>query len=367
MKVLHLSSEASWRGGEQQIAYLAEALQQQSVEVMIACRQGSPVEVFCQEHNISHHSLPFRNSLDIYSAWKIRQLCRRWQPDILHAHSSKSHSLTWLASHFGSKAPIVLSRRVAFPIRRSSLNIKKYNHPLVRRVLCVTESVKEKVVPLLADPSKAVVIHDGVDLSQYTPHSSGQTNYLKERYQLPENAFLVGTTAAFTKEKDYPTFLYVAKKVIKNAPEQEVFFIAMGEGSERSDIEALAKKLNIDHRIIFTGFIPEAKSLLGGLDLFLFTSTNEGLGSSLLDAFASGTAVVATKAGGIPEIVSHEETGLLAPVGDFSLLADHVQRLWEDAGLRNRLAQAALRYVQEFDKNVIAQKTLEVYQDILQE
>lgn len=367
MKVLHLSSEGSWRGGEQQIAYLAEALLQQSVEVMIACRQGSPVEAFCVKNNIPYLSLPFRNSLDVYSAWKIRQLCRRWQPDVLHAHSSKSHSLAWLAAQFGSKAPIILSRRVAFPVKPSSLNIKKYNHPLLCRVLCVTEAVRKKVLPLLDNPSKAIVIHDGIDLSQYTPRSTSQANYFKERYQLPANSFLVGTTAAFTKEKDYPAFLYAAEKVIKNTPEKEVFFIAMGEGPERAAMEALAKKLNIDHRVIFTGFIQEAKTLLGELDLFLFTSTNEGLGSSLLDAFASGTAVVATKAGGIPEIVLHEETGLLAPVGDANILAEHTLRLLKDEAFRKQLAKTAQTFVQVFDKTIIAQKTLQVYKEVLQE
>lgn len=366
MKVLHLSSERSWRGGEQQIAYLAEALQQQSVKVMVACRQGSSFEEYCKKNNITYKSLPFRNSLDVYSAWQVKQLCRRWQPDILHIHSSKSHSIAWLASLLGNNIPLVLSRRVAFPIRQSSLNTKKYNHPQLRKVICITEAVKKKVLPLLFDPSQAVVIHSGIDLSHYPPQPV--TNYLKEHFQLPANSFLVGTIAAFTKEKDYSTFLLTAEKVIKNAckQKQEIYFIAMGEGSEKPAMEALAKKRHIRSRLIFTGFIPEAKNHLQELDLFLFTSTNEGLGTSLLDAFASKVPVVATDAGGIPEIVRHEETGLLAPVGDSSLLAHHIQRLWQDTQFRNQLVQNAFRFVQGFDKNITAQKTLMVYRNILQ-
>jgi glycosyltransferase involved in cell wall biosynthesis len=366
LKVLHLSSERSWRGGEQQIAYLIDELTGAGIESIVACRTGSAFEAYCIKNSITYKSLPFRNSLDVYSAWQIRLLCRRWQPDILHIHSSKSHSIAWLASLLGNNIPLVLSRRVAFSIRQSSLNIKKYNHPQLRKVICITEAVKKKVLPLLADPSQALVIHSGIDLSHYPPQPV--TNYLKERYQLPANSFLIGTIAAFTKEKDYSTFLLTAEKVIKNAgkQEQEIYFIAMGEGPERSAMEALAEKLQISPRVIFTGFIPEAKAHLQELDLFLFTSTNEGLGTSLLDAFANKVPVVATDAGGIPEIVRHEETGLLAPVGDSSLLAHHIQRLWQDTQFRNQLTQTAFRFVQSFDKNITAQKTLMVYRNILQ-
>lgn len=365
MKVLHLSSEASWRGGEQQIAYLAEALQQQGVEVMLACRQGSAVEAYCRKNGIPHKALPFRNSLDVYSAWHIRQLCRRWQPDVLHAHSSKSHSLAWLATLLGSRVPLVLSRRVAFPIRPSQLNKKKYNHPRLRKIICITEAVKKQVLPLLANPSQAAVIPSGIDLSSYPPPSAD--NFLKERYLLPSDSFLIGTTAAFTKEKDYSTFLHTAGKVLKNSGGQNLYFIAMGEGPERPAMQALAEQLGIAHRVLFTGFLPDAKNYVQALDLFLFTSTNEGLGSSLLDAFASGVPVVATSAGGIPEIVQHEKTGLLAPVGDASLLARHVLQLWKDPLLRTRLGQTARQFVQGFKKEITAEKTLQVYKEILQE
>lgn len=365
MKVLHLSSEAAWRGGEQQIAYVVEALQQEGVEVMLACRKGSSFEEYCKKNAIAHQSIPFRNSLDVYSAWQLRQLCRRWQPDVLHAHSSKSHSLAWLAFLFGIEVPMILSRRVAFPIRQSRLNVRKYNHPQLRKVICIAEAVKRKVLPLLGDPSQAVVIPSGIDLSHYPPPLSGTP--LRERYQLPANSFLVGTTAAFTNEKDYPTFLLAAEKVIKSAGRQKVYFMAMGEGPERAAMQALAEQLGIGHRVVFTGFIPEVKNYLQELDLFLFTSTNEGLGTSLLDAFASGVPVVTTEAGGIPEIVQHEETGLLAPVGDASLLASHIQRLWRDTEFRHQLAQRALAFVQGFDKDITAQKTLQIYKEVLQE
>ena len=365
MKVLQLSSEASWRGGEQQIAYLSEALQQQSVQVMVACRQDSPFEAYCKKSGIPYKSLPFKNSLDFYSAWQLKQLCTRWQPDVLHAHSSKSHSIAWLASVLGNRVPMVLSRRVAFPIKQSGLNLKKYNHPQLRKVICITEAVKREVLPLLTDPLRAMVIHSGIDLSQYSGTTAG--NYLRKQYQLPADSFLVGTTAAFTKEKDYPTFLLAAKEVLENAGEKDIYFIAMGEGPERRGMEALAKKLGIGHRIVFTGFVPDAKIHLQELDLFLFTSTNEGLGSSLLDAFASKVPVVATAAGGIPEIVRHEETGLLAPIGDSSLLARHMQRLWQDTAFRNQLVAAAHHFIQSFDRNITTSKTLEVYKEVLQE
>ena len=117
----------------------------------------------------------------------------------------------------------------------------------------------------------------------------------------------------------------------------------------------------LSEKIILAGFRPDVPEILPEIDLLLFTSKTEGLGTSLLDAMACGVPVVATHAGGIPEIVEDEVSGLLAPVSDAESLARQVRRLLEEPGLKQRLTQAAHRNVQAFSKEKMAAAILDLY------
>lgn len=101
------------------------------------------------------------------------------------------------------------------------------------------------------------------------------------------------------------------------------------------------------------------------MDVLLFTSKEEGLGTTILDAFACKVPVVATAAGGIPEIITNEKTGLLAPVGDAQTLAHYVEKILADRNLREQLIENAWQKVKYFSKENMAKKTLEVYQSLL--
>lgn len=365
MRILQLSSEMAWRGGEQQIAYLIEGLQQSGHEVMVVCRKGSAFENYCRQQQIPYRSLSFRNSMDMTAALALKKICQAWKPDLIHAHSSKSHGLAWLADLFGNRVPLVLSRRVAFPIKNNLINRHKYNHPRLKKIISVTRAVSQRVLPLLRQADRSSVIFSGIDTAAF--QSAGRDQFLRQQYGIAEDTFLVGTAAAFTAEKDYTTFLKVAEIVSRSLPDAAISFIAMGEGVQRTEMQQLARKQGIEDKVIFTGFLPDAKKYLSGLDLFLFTSRNEGLGSGLLDAFASKVPVVSTDAGGIPEIVQHEQTGLLAPIGDSEQLAREVIRLYRDRALRQQLSTAAHAFVQKLDKRNTSRKTIEIYQEVIYE
>lgn len=95
------------------------------------------------------------------------------------------------------------------------------------------------------------------------------------------------------------------------------------------------------------------------------TSNEEGLGTSVLDAFLAGPAVVATAAGGIPEMVIHERTGLLAPVGDATALAIQIERLIKNGELKKQVVSGAAEKVKHFSKEATASKTFAIYQEVL--
>lgn len=360
MRVLHLSSERTWRGGEQQIAYLMEVLTSQGVECLAAARSGS---VFAERTRGRYPllELPFASELDLYTAWRIRNYVREQKIEVVHMHSGHGHTLGVLSHRLGHTAKLVLSKRTDYPIKDNALSRWKFDYPAIGRILCVSDKIRQIIAADLKEPSKAMTVYSGIDLRRFpaTP-----TQDVRALAGLPKEARVVISTAAISPQKDYGTFVRVAAELkIHHA---DLHFVICGEGPSEQEIKAQVAGAGLNERVHFIGFRSDLASFLGSADLFLITSKEEGLGTSILDAFAVGIPVVATAAGGIPEIVRHSETGLLAPVGDVRMLATHVENLTYAHGtLRETLLKNARTLAEEFSYRRTGEKTLEVYRSLL--
>jgi glycosyltransferase involved in cell wall biosynthesis len=149
--------------------------------------------------------------------------------------------------------------------------------------------------------------------------------------------------------------------VLREVPDAHL--VIFGEGDLRAPLEKQVRHLNLGKRVLLPGFREDVLSLIKSADLFVMSSVTEGLGSAVLDAMAMGHAVVGTKAGGIPEAVVHEETGLLVDTGDARALAQAIVRLMKDADLRKRFGDAGRARVEEhFGVDRLVEGTLEAYQ-----
>jgi glycosyltransferase involved in cell wall biosynthesis len=361
IKVLHLSSEKIWRGGEQQIAYLIEELKPLGVTNYVAVREKSPFVQYCKDENIVAFSLPFKNSLDIKTAIEIKSICLNERIDIVHLHSSKSHGIGVLSKILGNKVPFVLSRRVSFPIKNNWFTKFKYNFSAIERIICVSENIKKIVQNYINKPEKCVTIYDGIDLEKFD--LTVKTTILKDEFNISRDSFIIGNTSALESEKDYVTFIKTIKILVQNNNNVHAFII--GKGSEEFSLKELVNKEGLNDFITFTGFRNDIDKILPELDLFLMPSKSEGLGTSILDSFIAKTPVVATHAGGIPEIVIHEKTGMLAPIGDAETLSIHIEKIIKNPDFKMMLIDQASDKVLEFSKKEMAIKTFKVYTEIV--
>jgi glycosyltransferase involved in cell wall biosynthesis len=358
MRVVHLSAEKTWRGGEQQIAYLIQEHQQLNVEQLVVCRKNSAFESYCIKNNIPYKSLGFKNQFDLNSSLQLKRIAKEFKADIIHIHSSHAHAIAVWAYYLGNKTNLVLSRKVDFRISQNFLSKLKYNCPAIKKIICVSEVIKEMMQADVADKNKCLTIYDGIDTSKYKTKG----NKLRTEFNITNDVSLVGSTAALADHKDYPTLLKAIKE-IGNALNAHYFFI--GDGPLRNEIQELVVQNQLEDKITFTGFRTDIDELLPELDVFVLSSKTEGLGSSILDAYACKVPVVCTNAGGIPEIVEQEQTGLLSTVGDAKALAKNIIRIMQDVELRNRIVEQASERVKQFDKKIMAEKTLEVYKEII--
>lgn len=363
MRVLHLSTARSWRGGEQQVAYLVKALDAMGVEQLVVCATGSPMHDFCQEQAVAHRTLGFRASVDPVNARRLARIARSWGPQLVHTHDSHGHTAAILAtSLFGMKLPLVVSRRVDFAISSGFSARWKYGHAAVKRILCVSDAIRAIMAQRLPRPAVLRTVRSGIDPARFAAGADGR---LHRELHLAPSVPLVGNVAALAPHKDLFTFIRMAAGIHRERP--DVRFVLIGEGELRAELEQAARQHALDEVLHFMGFRTDVDRLLPELDVFAMTSRTEGLGTSILDAFAARVPVVATAAGGIPELVEDGTTGLLCPVGDDDALARGTIRLLADEALRDRLVQGASRKLEGFTRQATAAATLREYQAVLDE
>jgi glycosyltransferase involved in cell wall biosynthesis len=359
--VIHFSTKLSWRGGEQQITYLIEELARLGVQQTMLC-PGNSVLLQRSAGLLPCFTYRKRFNYDLITAFNLNSICRKYPSPLIHVHDSTAHTIAVLSGFFfRNRTPVIVSRRVDFPINPGFLSTLKYNFPTVRRIICVSGNIMEVIKPRIRDKSKLCIIFSGIDLLQFGSRQA--TGKLKHDYNLPPGSILVGNTSALAPHKDYHTFIDTAEALLKS--NKNFRFIIIGEGPEAVPISRYIHEKGLEEYIIMTGFRNDVHSILHELDLFLITSKTEGLGTSILDAFASGVPVVATRAGGIPEIITDNENGLLASVRDPAELAGNIIRLIRDADLRAEIIRNASRRVRSFSKERTAEETLKIYRQTM--
>ncbi|WP_016776280.1 glycosyltransferase family 4 protein [Anaerophaga thermohalophila] len=158
-------------------------------------------------------------------------------------------------------------------------------------------------------------------------------------------------------------FFKAASEIHKSNP--DVHFLVVGDGPLRPGIEREVSRLKIEDFVTFTNFIDQPERIIPQVDVLLFTSRFEGLGSTILDFFVYKKPVVSTRNGGAEEIIQHGETGLLSKIGDFKDLAGNVVKLLNDPVLTKKITEQAYKYVLKYHSpSELAIKTLEVYKSL---
>ena len=360
LSVLHVNSAKTWRGGEQQTLYLARGLRDKGHDISIACQPGSPLEARARDDGLTVMPVNMRGEWDLFAVAKLAYIIREEKVQILHLHTACAHTLGFMAAKITRRPKVVLSRRVYVRIRKNPLSFAKYFMGL-DRIIAVSEGVRELVIKSGISPEKIVVVHDGIDLERFNKVNNNK--YLYDEFDLNPRNPVVGTVAALTAEKDYPNFLKAAVQVKARLPQAR--FLIVGEGKLRKELEVLAERLGLGSSVIFAGFRNDIPEIFSILDLFVMPSYKEGLGTSILDAMVSRVPVVATKVGGIPELVKDGFNGILVPAGNPSALASGIISLLQDEKMAADMVRAGRQMVEEeFTEDRMVAQTEEVYSQL---
>lgn len=363
--ILHVSTAQSWRGGEQQIINLFEEQDaKEDLKPILFCKKGSELEERARRLDLACISSPKRGAIDLGFAKQLASSVKNEKVDLIHVHDSHAHTALAIAYYFyGCKTQAILHRRVDFPVS-GFLSRYKYNLPSIQKIICVSQKVREVLKPVVKDHSKLEVVYSGIDQQRFL--SSKYAKDIREKLDLDKDTYVIANVGALEQQKDYFTFIQAAYRIIKQTDKQ-ITFIGFGEGSQRSRLEKLTRKLAIDDKVIFPGFLPDLSTYFASIDLLLFTSEKEGLGTAVIEAMYTKVPIVATEAGGVTELIDHEKHGLLAPVGDDETLSKHALRLMNNNTLRNMVIKSANQRAQFFSKEGMAKRILEIYEKLLPE
>ena len=205
--------------------------------------------------------------------------------------------------------------------------------------------------------------HDGIDVGKVAGLPARDVH---AEFWLPHGVPVLANVGALVAHKGQRYLLEALPLVMRAVA--DVHLVIFGEGELRGALERQAHDLGLDKRALMPGFRDDVLELVKSCDLFVMSSVTEGLGSAVLDAMAMGLAVVGTRAGGIPEAVVHEETGLLVPPAEPGPLASAIVDLLGDEPLRRRYGEAGrARVAERFGVDALVEGTLEVYQRVLAE
>ncbi len=362
MKTLHINTERTWRGGEQQTLYLLRSLIERQIKCHLVCQVDSPLAQKALQAGVEVFPSAMHGEADLPASHRIRKLITTYNYDIVHSHTSHAHSLAYFAS-VGCKVCRLVTRRVDFSIYRSRilrLSGLKYRF-MADHYIAISHKIKEVMVNDGIAAERISVVHSGIDLQRFTGISG---DHLLSEFKLKPGEPVVINVAHLAGHKGQKFLVGAIPYVLKEIPNARFFII--GRGELMSELQALSASLGINQALTFTGFRNDVGAFYNIADLFVMSSVQEGLGTAILDALALGKPVVAANSGGIPEIIKDGETGRLVEAADSQALAQGIVEMLTQAAQAEAMAQRGQAVVKaKFSIDAMAENNLAVYNRLL--
>ncbi|CAM5476151.1 glycosyltransferase family 4 protein [Eoetvoesiella caeni] len=352
MRILQLNIERGWRGGERQTLLCMQQFRQAGHKVELVARRAEALAAAAAAEGFKVHQVSGAGGLLFFLLRQGRRF------SVLHAQTA--NTLTWLAVlKILLRRPVVFTRRTAFavPAERLRKTLWKWRQADAFVAISEASAALPRSLGLAATIIPSAVVLQPVDLQH--ARAFAQTHALRGKR-------LIATAAAMTREKD-PCTLIRAIDILRRTRSDFIFLHLGAGGDAQTQAHQLVQELDLAQHYIFAGFQERVEDLYRLMDAFILSSREEALGSSVLDAFLYGVPVVATDAGGLPELLA-DGRGLLCKVGDAQGLAQAMARVLDDAALCKDMTAKAQAYVlSEHDPARMAQRYLDVYARLIGE
>lgn len=365
LTIAHVDAETGFSGGEVQVFLLMEGLRRRGHRNLLVCPPGSRSEAEARARELETLAVPMRADLDLGSVLRIRSGLRSGGVDVVHLHSGRATWLGGLAARWAG-LPAVSTRRMDRRVKRNWRTRLIYER-LVMRAVAISPAVAECLRAGGVDPRRTRTIPSSVDPRALEP-ARGRAD-TRQELGVAEDEVLLLVLAALVRRKGIDVLLDALTRVhdARVLPGSGgIRLVVAGEGPERAALEEQASRAGLDGRVAFLGRREDKGDLLAACDVLVLPSRREGLGVAALEAMAAARAVVATRVGGLAEVVADGRTGLLVEPGDPDALAHALERVVGDPELRASLSAAGPeRVAQGYLPEQMVSSYEELYRDVI--
>jgi glycosyltransferase involved in cell wall biosynthesis len=360
LTVALVCTQRLWHGGEEQAALLAAGLKQRGHRCKVLARHSSEFASRMTERGFDVAPFSGRGRTP-QGLWQIRRWLHAWRPDVLHFNDPHALTAAGIAS-LGLPIPLrVAARRVDFPL----VSVARYQR-LCDAIVCVSQAVRRVCQAAGVPDDRLHVVADGVD-----PERLQQRDRSRGRRSLgigPETCVLL-TVAKLTSHKGHRFMLEALPPVVRRRP--DTVWVIAGDGALWDSLQQQTRRLNLQRHVRFLGYRRDIPDLIAAADLMVVPSQLEGLCSSIVDAMLSGLPVVATRAGGIPDLLAPSDrhaqaAGWLVPPRDPPALAKAVIDALQFPHVTGSYREAARqRAGNELTAARMVERTIDVYRQAL--
>ncbi len=368
IKILHTNFLRGWGGQSNRILLECLGLQERGLSVMIAAPPDAELVSRSKKIGIPVFTdVKFPRGFHPLTFWKdarnLRRLIAQEQFDIIHTHGSQDSWAIALAVQLKTNPVIVRTKHNLFPIKNHIFNRWLYGN-FFDHIICISEEIRNDCVRKeYISPAKLSLIYSAIAPEKLRSVSTEEKTAIKNKLGI-RNEFIVGTVARLRPEKGLNVLLKAMPEVIKQVG--EVKLLIVGQGSEAQTLQHLARSLDIADKVIWSGFTPDIAPLLDIMHLFVMPSLSEGLGTAVIEAAARGLPIIASRVGGILDIIEHNVSGILVKPGDSQELATAIISLAKYPELARKLALNASKISQQkFSLSHLIDKSLQLYQTLI--
>ncbi|HEY4816189.1 MAG TPA: glycosyltransferase family 4 protein [Candidatus Acidoferrum sp.] len=362
MKVLLVDLETEWRGGQNQALILLKGLCQRGHEAELVAAQGSALGERAGATGLRVHSVS-RGFLRLHAAQQVRGLLRRGRFDIVHANEAHAVTAVWLALWERRKSlrvPFVISRRVGYPLSKSSFAQARYR--AAARIIANSSWVAEQAAASGAPRERLTVVYEGAEIP---PRFTAEQRQIgRARWEISKSTPLLGCVGVLLPDKGQEWLIRALAETKKEFPEAKL--LLAGGGPCRDRLKSLAQELGLKDDVIFAGFVKDVENVYAALDIFVLPSFFEALNNSLLAAMAYEIPCVAFNRGALGEIVEDGKSGLLVSGPDAVEISAAAIRILRDKEFAMKVGRAGrARVEQNFSAERMVDGIIDVYDAIL--
>jgi glycosyltransferase involved in cell wall biosynthesis len=370
IKILHLISGDLWAGAESQALTLISSLNRKpELELLSITFNQGKLSQELRQLGIRTYVLDEKKNNVFQLFLKVRRILLEQKVEILHSHRYKENVIGGLAACF-RRGPYLV--KTVHGLVEPYKGIKKFKlgfynfldrwitRLLFHRVICVSHDISQKLRKELPN-TEIICIRNCVDLERLKVGKHKKQT--KRELGFEPDSPLIGTVGRLSPIKGMEYLLRASRILIERVPDLRVLIV--GEGSERMVLVQLASKLGLDSHVAFTGHREDVLNLISAMDVFILPSLSEGIPMVLLETMALSVPIVATRVGGIPEILENGQTAFLVPPKDENALADACHYLLLHKKEAEMIAEQGAKKVREcFSAESMAQNVEQIYQHL---